>query len=470
MPDRQIAFLSLRLKKTSEQFASASRLAAAEQPDAVKALFYHGRGSDSSDVQATEVATTRRVLSLGLNQSNLVVPLYREIKRCLPEVEFDVMDYHKPGDRAEHGEHDVFRQFHHSSSASRWQLAGGIARACKRADFWWRAWWRFMQKPGLRAVSSELFATARAFAAFRPIYDLYQFHFCVANRLRYLDIVPPQAKVICSFWGSDLLRASGLFEYAHQRRALARADAITVQSLEMREILLSKFGRELFPKVHCVPFPLNEQFYDLIDQTANQPDHIENLRRSLDVPQGRLLVTVGHNGNPANNHLAIIKALARLPASDKSAATWVFPMAYLKKDPSYARACEREAAAAGLEVRVPTRYLDWQELAAFRVATDILIHLPASDALSSTVIETAYAGNSVITGGWLPYGLFRKAKLPLITIDDIEELPSCFSETLLRLHELKREAGETRQRIRQHFFSDAVVQGWVDIYRQLLKL
>jgi hypothetical protein len=100
----------------------------------------------------------------------------------------------------------------------------------------------------------------------------------------------------------------------------------------MREILLSKFGRHLFPKVHCVRFPVDEKFYRLLDETLNHLERVDAFRRELNVPDGRLLVTVGHNVNPANNHLAIIEALARLPASDKSAAIWVFPMTYLKDE------------------------------------------------------------------------------------------------------------------------------------------
>ena len=110
-----------------------------------------------------------------------------------------------------------------------------------------------MQKPGVKSVSSELISAARA-TAFRETYDLYHFHFCVSKSFRYLDVVPADAKVICSYWGSDLLRSSGLFEYAHQMRALARADVITVQSVEMREILLSKFGRDLFSQGTLPPF------------------------------------------------------------------------------------------------------------------------------------------------------------------------------------------------------------------------
>jgi glycosyltransferase involved in cell wall biosynthesis len=206
-----------------------------------------------------------------------------------------------------------------------------------------------------------------------------------------------------------------------------------------------------------------------MDEMLNHLERVDAFRRELNVPDDRVLVTVGHNGNPANNHLPIIEALSRLSASEKAAAVWVFPLSY-RNNESHIRAVAMEAAAAGLEFRLLTRFLDWQQLAAFRIATDILIHLPISDALSSTVMEVIYAGNCVITGSWLPYGLFRKARLPLLTVEDFVEIPSCISETLLRLGTLKREATEARQRIREHFFAEAAVPPWVEIYRRLLGL
>ena len=45
-------------------------------------------------------------------------------------------------------------------------------------------------------------------------------------------------------------------------------------------------------------------------------------------------------------------------------------MTYLK-DESHRLAVEKAAVAAGLEFRLLMHYLDWQQLAAFRIATGI---------------------------------------------------------------------------------------------------
>jgi hypothetical protein len=136
----------------------------------------------------------------------------------------------------------------------------------------------------------------------------------------------------------------------------------------------------------------------------------------------------------------------------------------------HTRAVELAARAAGLDFRMFTRYLGWPELAAFRCATDLMIHLPASDALSGTVLEVLYAGNPVITAGWLPYSPYRRARLPLLTVDDFSELPGLLAGIWKRRDALKAEAEASRPRIREHFFPHATLPGWVRLYQTLLAL
>jgi glycosyltransferase involved in cell wall biosynthesis len=338
---------------------------------------------------------------------------------------------------------------------------------------WRRAWWRLASGGGTLRHFAQEFGTAIKTANFRAEqrppggYDLYHFHFCIADYVRWMDGVPPSARILCSFWGSDLMRASGRYEYLHQSRALERADAITLQSPEMREILLSKFGRHLQPKVHCARFSLHEPYYEMIDHIRQQSVPPTTLRQELGVSDDRWLVVVGHNGNPSNNHLEIIAALAGMTAADKSPAVWVFPMSYTASEP-HTRAVELAARSAGLDFRILSRYLAWPELAAFRCATDLLIHLPASDALSGTVLEVLYAGSPVITAGWLPYSPYRQAALPLLNVDDFSELPGLLSGLWKRRDVLKAEAEASRPRIRKHFFPEATVPDWVRLYQKLL--
>lgn len=417
---------------------------------------------------------TRRVLSLGHNQGIFLVPLYQGISRHLPELQFDVLDFFTFGSGMDLGETAVFTNFLKSEPLRlNSALAGGIARAAKSGLLWKRPWWRLISGGGTFRELAREFATAIRAANFRATqqppggYDLYHFHLCIAESLRWIDGVPRSAKILCSFWGSDLMRTCGRYEYLHQSRTLERADAITLHSPEMREILLSKFGRQLRPKIHYTRFALHESFYEQIDQFRQHPAPVMALRQELGVPENRWLVVVGHNGNPANNHLEIIKALAAMPVANKSPAVWVFPLSYTASQ-DHTQAVEIAARNAGLDFRILTRYLSWSELAALRCATDLFIHLPASDALSGTVLEVLYAGSPVITAGWLPYSPYRRAQLPLLLVDEFSELPGLLSGIWQRRHALKAEVEASRPRIREHFSPNATLPAWVELYQTLL--
>ncbi|MHB9006941.1 MAG: glycosyltransferase family protein [Limisphaerales bacterium] len=403
-----------------------------------------------------------------------MVPLYRAIAGQVSGLEIDVLDYFTFGADLDLGETGVFRKFLRTEPLRvNPALAAGIVRAARSGLLWKRPWWRMASGGASRRDLAREFATAIRAANFgadqRPPngYELYHFHLCIAENLRWIDAVPPSAKVLCSFWGSDLMRTFGRYEYLHQSRALDRADAITLHSPEMREILLSKFGRHLGAKVNFAHVSIHETFYQLIDQVRQQPAPAAALRQELGVPENRWLVVVGHNGSPANNHLPTIAALAELPVTAKAAAVWVFPMTY-NDESGHTRAVESAALSAGLDFRIFTRYLDWPALAAFRCATDLLIHLPVSDALSGTVLEVLYAGGSVLTGSWLPYSPYRRAQLPLQTVDDFSELPGRLAGLWPRREALRAEAEASRPRIREHFFPAATVPAWVRLYQSLL--
>jgi glycosyltransferase involved in cell wall biosynthesis len=439
---------------------------------AVENLVQGNHGLQLSAPPAAAARRCKRVLAFGHCSSAFVPPLYRELARALPGLEVDVLGFVSMAEKIDDEDKAVFRRFHECSPATfDWNFIAGLARAAFQPNLWWRLWCRLLAGGILnRETLREIMSSARlANLKACEQYDLYHLHFCTAETLRLIDIIPSDAKLICSFWGSDLLRTHGAYQYLNQSRALERADIITVQSFELREILLAKFGRHLLSRIRCLCYPLDERLYQSIENVLAANEGSKAFRDKLNVPEGRLMVAVGHNGNPANNHLAIINALSSLPSSVKDAAVWVFPMKFNNNE-SYIDSVENAATVAGLNFRVITQYLDWPDLAAFRVATDVLIHLPISDALSATVLETIYGGGCVITGSWFPYSPFRKAELPLAIVDHLSDVPNCLSDVFERLDQWKRKAAEAHGRIREHFFSRATVPAWAKVYRDLLCL
>ncbi len=50
-----------------------------------------------------------------------------------------------------------------------------------------------------------------------------------------------------------------------------------------------------------------------------------------------------------------------------------------------------------------------------------MIQLQATDSFSSSMRETLYAGNIVITGDWLPYGTLDEKGVFMLKVSSVEE-------------------------------------------------
>lgn len=85
-------------------------------------------------------------------------------------------------------------------------------------------------------------------------YSIYHWHCMHWDRLPAIRVLPKKAKLILTIWGSDLLRSAGVDAYRAQLAACERASLITVGSVEMREILLAKFGRSLSAKIRLATY------------------------------------------------------------------------------------------------------------------------------------------------------------------------------------------------------------------------
>jgi hypothetical protein len=421
-----------------------------------------------------------QVLTMGDNQSFFVAILCREIKRRCPQVEFSICDYIKYGDVG-YDEQITFKEQFKSPPV--YELNFKMLRAIIGAflsGHLYRRVARTMACFGL-AGRSIIDAAARSLGKAVQIerfrnevirgqhYDIWHFHFCTPSSLRNVDVAPAQTKVVCSFWGSDLLRTASIEAHVPVSVALERADAITVQSIELKEILLSKFGRHLRPKIYCCRFPTDTASYQRIATLCRQGlAGRANAKKQLGLPEDRIIIGLGHNGDPGDKHLNILAGLERLPSNVKHRALLVLPMTY-GLSPSYAATVDAACQRSGFEYRIQKEYLSRDALAALRVAVDITIFMPESDAMSAAALETIYAGNVLVAGVWLPYGLYRRLGLPFIEVEDYGQLADVIPSLLDRPHVLEPELDRIQKRIESSFCADGTAPAWIDMYRSLVQ-
>jgi hypothetical protein len=418
---------------------------------------------------------------MGDNQSFFVAILCGEIKRRCPQVEFDICDYIKYGENVGYDEQLTFKEQFKSPPV--FELNVKMLRAIAGAflsGHLYRRMARTMACFGL-AGRSIIDAAARSLGKAVQIerfrnevirkqrHDIWHFHFCTPSSLRYVDVAPAQTKVVCSFWGSDLLRSSGVESYVPVSIALERADAITVQTVELREIILCKFGRHLRPKIHCCLFPTDAASYQRIAALCLQGlGGRANAKKQLGLPDGRIIIGIGHNGDLGDKHLDILTGLERLPGDVKRRVFLVLPMTY-GLAPSYARTVDAACQRSGFEYLILKEFLSRDALAALRVAVDITIYMPESDAMSAAALESIYAGNVLVAGAWLPYGLYRRLGLPFVEIEDYGRLAQVIPSLLDRSRVSEPELNRIQKRIECSFCADGTAPAWMDMYRSLVQ-
>jgi glycosyltransferase involved in cell wall biosynthesis len=282
--------------------------------------------------------------------------------------------------------------------------------------------------------------------------------------LRELFLVPKGKKIVCSFWGSDLLRTNDILNFYFVKKALNRAAVITCQSEELKEIVLSKFGRNLADKIQIALFPVYEKIYDSMDLNYNNQETIDLFKSKFNFSKDKINILIGHSGSIANNHLKIINALQNSKNIDKI---------HLVINLNYAITA-KEKEAYKLELIDALKKLDCSyvilekffvngELAISRLASDIFIHAPISDALSGTMLELLYASNIVITGSWLPYKTYRKAKLDYFEIYNFLELSEKLDVIIDNFDNEKEMMLKNKQSIRDYFISESVAKNWSQI-------
>lgn len=109
-------------------------------------------------------------------------------------------------------------------------------------------------------------------------------------------------------------------------------------------------------------------------------------------------------------------------------------------------------------------YMNLEEMAKWRLATDILIFLPDTDQFSSAMLESLYAGAGLITGSWLPYGLLDEIGIVYTKIDKFEQLNAALLPLLEDVKQGLPYAGQNRKLIYELSSWDKCKNCWLQVY------
>lgn len=301
-------------------------------------------------------------------------------------------------------------------------------------------------------------------------YDVIDVHWITNERADIIAQAPAKCKVVLSFWGSDLMASSGVQNYESLLKAVKRADAITLASIEMREIFLSKFGRQFKDKVHLA-------YYNKVDITLTiereAVNDLKSIGRYLLAKHGVLLerfkyvVKAGYSGFETQNHLPIIDQSFKLPEDVKKDLLLVIPMTY-GATPAYIEKVEGYAKEKGLSSCILGEYLPEKEALSLSFICDIMLNLRDNDGFNNAMIETLMAGKILISGGWLPYSALRKNKVYFHEVFEFEDVSEVLLYTIQNMEQEKKKAEANPEKLQTLLSGKENGMKWDAVYNKVL--
>ena len=163
----------------------------------------------------------------------------------------------------------------------------------------------------------------------------------------------PQAKWVCSFWGSDLLRSTGV-DLRRMERYLAACDHITVHSALHIKRVREVFGEAASQKTALVYF--GQTVYDDIDRVRKLADKAA-CKEHFGLPADKPVICLGYNASPTHKHLELLKGLKTLPEETLRGWSLVLQMTYGSFDDSYFDTVREAAEALPCRTLVLTEFM-----------------------------------------------------------------------------------------------------------------
>lgn len=263
----------------------------------------------------------------------------------------------------------------------------------------------------------------------------------------------------CSFWGSDLLRASPL-ALRRMRPYLRLCDAISVHSELNRTMIRRVYGEEIAQKTTLLYF--GQTGYADIDR-ARERFTPAQCRARFGIAPDRFVVCVGYSASSAQQQLEVLEALQLLPAERLRRMTLVLQQTYGENDPAYVARTRELAGRLPCQTVVLTQFLGPEDSAMLRLSANVFILAIRTDAFSASMQEYLYAGACVLKGAWLGYPQLEDMGIELESFRDFADIPALVARAMDGA--LTGLAPGQRALFPRLYSWEAVRESWLSLYR-----
>ncbi|MBE6119186.1 MAG: glycosyltransferase family 4 protein [Erysipelotrichaceae bacterium] len=293
-------------------------------------------------------------------------------------------------------------------------------------------------------------------------YDIIHLHFVSVSGLAILKYLKKDNTLtVASFWGSDILRRDKYYAQK-MRKYFKDVDVISLTTEKMKEKFVSFFGDIFKKKIKMVYFGLSSLKY--ID---NNMKYKENIKELFNVPQNKVVISIGYNGNEAQQHLKVLKSIRDLEETIKNRIFIVLPMTYGNPSTVYLSKVNEELSRYWKNnYCIFDKFLDGNELSKLRIISDIFIHAQVTDAMSASVMEYLYSGNIVLNPSWIEYYEHQKNGVKYIQYSKIEDIKTELSKLVLDTQYIEKwnEFKNGNRRVIKRYTWENARKEWLKLY------
>lgn len=292
-------------------------------------------------------------------------------------------------------------------------------------------------------------------------YDIIDIHFFGDIFDNLIDeFIARNKRVKITIWGSDFYRASNS-RREQQRNYYRKVDLIQNASLKMQNDFLEVYP-ECNLKTRIAHFGIIQ--FDTISDLLNSGDS-KSFKDELGIPEDKLIIACGTNGNPAQQHFELLTILGNLPTAIKNQIFLLVPMTY-GCDRQYIETVRQVLHSTGLPNKLFVSNLSIPDVCKLRIISDIAITIQKTDAFSAAIQEHIFAGSLLIAGNWLPYCKLNDNNIYYLSIK-LEELGNVIEESVCNINDIKIECENNRLKMRKLSSWEASISSWVDNYNQI---
>lgn len=281
-----------------------------------------------------------------------------------------------------------------------------------------------MKIPKLRA-EAMLHQQIRTLKKFMP-FDVIINMFVNNNGLRCANTLRSKnTQVIAYFCGSDILRVENI-KLLFLRHNLRKVNQVIFESESVEQGYQRKIKAHKFVTTELIHLGIT--VFEKIDGLRQNK---EEIKLEFGIPKAAKTVCVGYNGNPAQQHLEVIKQINLLPKEEKEDIYLILPMTY-GSSLEYIELVSNAAHSTGCNHLVLKSFMNNETMAKLHCLTDIFINAQITDGLSASVLESIYAGATLLNASWLVYPEFKKWNISYVAFESIGDLPDKILSVLHR--------------------------------------